>query len=75
MRLRAYRETIRNRCTVRENVICGPDLFTLLDAELDLVAGDLHPNAAGHSKIATALEQTIRQISQPRASGQKQTGE
>ena len=73
-RLRAYRETILNRCTAREHVVCGPDLFTLLDAELDFVAGDLHPNAAGHSKIATALEQVIRQLPKPKASAQARTG-
>ena len=74
-RLRAYRETIRNRCTARQHVVCGPDLFTLLDSEFDFAAGELHPNGAGHSKIATALEEVIRQLPKPKASARKRTGE
>ena len=75
VRLVAYRETILNRCTAREHVVCGPDLFTLLDADLDFVAGELHPNGAGHSKIATALEEVIRRLPTPKASAQERTGE
>ena len=66
-RLLDYRDTIFDRCTHSEELVCGPDLFTLLDLETDFASDNLHPNAAGHLKIATALGETILQIPEPPA--------
>ena len=46
-------------------VLCGPDLQLLLDADLDFQPGDIHPNAAGHAKIADALYQKVLAIPEP----------
>lgn len=67
VRLLAYRETILDRCRRLEDLVCGPDLFTLLDSELDFAAGDLHLNAGGHERVASALRETIVQIPEPTA--------
>jgi lysophospholipase L1-like esterase len=64
-----FANMIRFICSNRESLICGPDVFRLLDPELHfpiLGSGrDLHPNAAGHEQIAVELYDTIVQIPEP----------
>lgn len=60
-----YRRRIFRLCTTRPEVLCGPDVFSLLDRQLDfgLLEGpgrDVHPNGRGHEKIAVALADAIR---------------
>lgn len=61
-RLAAYCDEIRAACAELERVVCGPDLFTLLDPRADFDRGDIHPNAAGHAKIAAALAAALRPL-------------
>jgi lysophospholipase L1-like esterase len=42
-------------CTTFDGVRCGPDVYHLLDSNTDFAAGDGHPNAMGHQKIADSL--------------------
>lgn len=56
--LAAYRLEILALCGTDPAVLCGPDLFSLLGAA-DFATGNLHPNAAGHQKIADALTPAI----------------
>lgn len=60
-----YRDEILAACDAPEDaVLCGPDLYSLLtpsDFELD----DIHPNGAGHQKIADALRDTITATAVP----------
>ena len=53
-RLEADRESVSRICSSRRNVVCGPDVYTLLQAE-DFDGCDVHPNATGHRKIGEAL--------------------
>ena len=53
--LAQYREKVRARCNVEDGVVCGPDLYELLDIATDFAPGDVHPNANGHEKIEAAL--------------------
>lgn len=39
-------------------ILCGPDVFNLLQFE-DFASGDIHPNGAGHAKIADAMYSSI----------------
>jgi len=39
-------------------VLCGPDILHLLQPE-DFGAGQIHPNASGHAKIADAMDASI----------------
>jgi len=66
-RLLDYRETILDLCTHSEDLVCGPDLFTLLDAELDFAGIQLHFNARGHARIASALGEALLAIPEPTA--------
>jgi lysophospholipase L1-like esterase len=67
-----YRNQVLDLCSSIENVVCGPDLFALLNktTHFPLLEGsederDLHPNAAGHLVIAHHLFNTI--VSLPEA--------
>ena len=64
--LAGYREGIALICEDTFGVLCGPDLHELLDPALDFAFGDIHPNAAGHAKIAAALADAILSIPEPR---------
>jgi len=59
-RLEAYRLHVFDICTNNPDVLCGPDLFTLLGDD-DFEGCDVHPNAQGHLKIALALGGTLVQ--------------
>jgi lysophospholipase L1-like esterase len=48
-------------CAGSQDVVCGPDLLRLLKRD-DYGGDSLHPNGAGHAKIATALAQAIREL-------------
>lgn len=63
--LAGYRERIGLICQDTLGVLCGPDLYELLDPTLDFEPGDIHPNADGHAKIAWALEDSIRGLPEP----------
>jgi lysophospholipase L1-like esterase len=62
--LAGYREEVLALCGASPGVVCGPDLFTLLDAS-DFFRNDVHPNIAGHRKIADALQATIETLPVP----------
>ncbi len=59
-RLRGYAAVLDGLCAAREEVTCGPDLFDLLDPDLDFADGNIHPDASGHRKIARALAPAVR---------------
>jgi lysophospholipase L1-like esterase len=65
-RLRSYGTEIDRLCAFTMNVVCGPDLTSLLTPD-DFEGDDLHPNAAGHDKIAWAVSETIVSIPEPSA--------
>lgn len=67
-RLLAYREEVLDVCSGREGVFCGPDLFGLLAPGRDFAGDDIHPNLAGHQRIAEALAESVLAIPEP-ASG------
>lgn len=58
-RLRAYREIVLAACGSLDDVVCGPDVFELLDTEDDFAGCDVHPNQRGHAAIAVELAETI----------------
>jgi lysophospholipase L1-like esterase len=64
-RLIGYREQVLDICSETSSVICGPDVFALLDPVLHFEGGDLHPNARGHAIIAQSLYETIAAIPEP----------
>jgi lysophospholipase L1-like esterase len=62
IRLSQYRLAIDAICSAPDDAImCGPDLFTLL-GDADFSAGDAHPNAQGHARIAEALLDAIHAL-------------
>lgn len=63
--LEGYRERTGKICEDTPGVSCGPDLYALLDVELDFEPGDVHPNGAGHAKIAEGLAAAIRRVPEP----------
>lgn len=63
--IHGYRERVLEICGDTPGVVCGPDLSLLLDPETDFQAGDLHPNAFGHAKIAAALTDSILALPEP----------
>ncbi len=64
-RLIGYRAEILDLCVVTAGVVCGPDVFMLLDLARDFENWNLHPNARGHRAIAEALAGTIMAIPEP----------
>lgn len=60
-RLVGYRDQVLKACSRMRRVFCGPDVFELLDLESDFDGNSIHPNAAGHQKIAGALCQWIKE--------------
>ena len=52
--LEDYRIAAYEICSQHPDVLCGPDVYTILD-ETDFEGCNLHPNQSGHAKIAQAL--------------------
>jgi len=63
--LAGYRERVGQICQDTAFVVCGPDLYALLDPATDFAPGDVHPNAVGHAKIAGAVAASLRSIPEP----------
>lgn len=64
--LGSYADDVREICSELRAVSCGPDLFDLIDPGLDYAPNDnIHPNAAGHAKIASALGDTLLALPEP----------
>jgi lysophospholipase L1-like esterase len=61
----AYRDRILSLCWAKEWLVCGPDLYELLDRDTDFEEDNVHPNAGGHGKIAEALARTILSLPDP----------
>ncbi len=57
--LKAYRQEVLEICGKARDVICGPDLFRLLESRRDFDRENFHPRAAGHDEIARALFESI----------------
>jgi lysophospholipase L1-like esterase len=57
--LQGYREAIFELCGAPgDALLCGPDAWALLGRD-DFAAGDVHPNAFGHAKLAAALHDAV----------------
>jgi lysophospholipase L1-like esterase len=56
--LRAYRVAAYEICSAHPDVVCGPDIYSVLDST-DFENCGVHPNQQGHSKIAMALGQSL----------------
>jgi lysophospholipase L1-like esterase len=61
----AYGDVVGSMCATLAGVVCGPDLSTLLDPILDFESGNIHPNAAGHAKIAQSLSLALIAVPEP----------
>jgi lysophospholipase L1-like esterase len=57
--LKAYRREVLEICDKTRGVICGPDLFRLLESHRDFDRENFHPRSAGHDRIASALFESI----------------
>jgi lysophospholipase L1-like esterase len=57
-RLEAYRTIVGHMCRTREGVVCGPDVYTLLNQD-DFHGCDVHPNGLGHKTIGIAIASKI----------------
>src|SRR5262249_47314510 len=64
-RLAGYRVRLRELCREQPYLHCGPDLVEVLDPTADFQPRDVHPNASGHEKIASALATTLRGLTAP----------
>jgi len=62
-----YRDQVLDICASGGLVVCGPDVFEILRPS-DFQVGHIHPNAAGHAKIAAALDVAIRDVVIPEPS-------
>ena len=61
LRLQEYGNAIKTFCN-STTIICGPDLFTLLDPETDFEGKNVHPNEGGHYKMGMALAEVLNEI-------------
>jgi lysophospholipase L1-like esterase len=57
--LAAYGDEMRALCVAHEQIVCGPDLLELMDAETDFRHGNVHPNGPGHAKMAQLVADAI----------------
>jgi lysophospholipase L1-like esterase len=62
-RLAEYREAVIELCRAGAAVVCGPDLFELMDLS-HFDDCDVHPNAGGHALIARELAAALREHAQ-----------
>jgi lysophospholipase L1-like esterase len=60
----AYGVEVLDVCDSSARIVCGPDLLMLLE-QSDFNGTNIHPNAAGNAKIASALFDTITSLSVP----------
>jgi len=58
MPLKAYRTIVREMCTTRDGLVCGPDVYTLLKEE-HFQGWDVHPNGLGHLTLGIAIAKMI----------------
>jgi lysophospholipase L1-like esterase len=61
-RLADYRLRIFTMCLTKPGVVCGPDVYKLLDPVADFASCDVHPNAQGHSKLGNALADDVEDL-------------
>lgn len=61
--LTAYRLRVFSLCQTKPGVVCGPDVFQLLDPIADYEACDVHPNAQGHTTLGNALADDVEDLS------------
>jgi len=61
-RLEGYRNQIIAICLTTPGVVCGPDVYTLLDPVVHFASCDVHPNAAGHALLGQALADVITSL-------------
>jgi lysophospholipase L1-like esterase len=64
-RLAGYRDEILALCADHPRVVCGPDLYGLLDLNVHFEPNDVHPNAAGHARIADDLTDAVLSSTAP----------
>lgn len=64
-RLEAYRLIIGQMCAAMPDVTCGPDVYTLLDAD-DFQGCDVHPNGIGHLDLGIAVAHQVEGMLQTR---------
>lgn len=58
-RLEGYRVELAEMCASMAQVVCGPDVYTLLEPD-DFQGCDVHPNGLGHLDIGVALADAVR---------------
>lgn len=61
-RLADYRLRLFTMCLTKPGVVCGPDVYKLLDPVADFAACDVHPNAQGHAKLGHALADAVEDL-------------
>jgi len=61
-RLADYRLRIFTLCLVKPGVVCGPDVYKLLDPVADSFSCNVHPNAQGHAKLGHALADAVEDL-------------
>lgn len=59
VRIFEFQGVVAEICSATAHVRCGPDVYGLLDVETDFAFEDVHPNAAGHEKIAAAFAEYV----------------
>jgi hypothetical protein len=61
-RLADYRLRIFTLCFTKPGVLCGPDVYALLDPSTDFANCDVHPNAQGHATLGNALADAVADL-------------